>query len=781
MAASLRGLSPELKEYLRVNRLPDIYEALLSGLSIMCPQDYLTFILEKLMYIKEHGLDCLHWDMFIDEAMKPPRRFITDSNLDMIFNFEDWLLPTPEMYTAAYNHYNNKLKEMCFCAILQNHLLRKKKEKELQEKIKRAVKHHSNHLLNVHLQIWKAWVKYRLGRQAMSFQKLQHVFNVSMGRVIFQAWHKHTLEARKQREYFEKLKRLERGENMEDDDLFGQGTGEARDSVSTLPWKIAIQIFSYLDVADLAHCACVCRFWKVLTQANLLWSKINFSVVKNRLTKGVTDKVVCRLLHKARPYLIHLNMRTCHHLTRSSFNSVSDCRNLQDLNLSECGGLDDDAFKTVTKGCRILLYLNIAHTNLTDASLRAINKNCENLQYLSLAFCLKFTDRGLQYLSSGKCHDKLQYLDISGCLQITPEGFQHIADGCPKLQTFLVNEFPTLLDDCMMIIGQKCKKIHTLSLLGCPLLTDESLKLIAHNKTLQVFKIDGNNRISDLSLKQIGRNCPELRHVYLADCQRITDATLKALSACKNLVVLNLADCVRISDSGIRHFTEGPAASKLRELNVTNCVRIGDMAMVNIHKRCHSLTYLNVNYCEHISEAGIELIGQIHSLVALDVSGCNCGDQGLSALGHNPRLRDIVLSESSSITDLGLQKFAQQSKDIERLDLSHCMNLTDGAIKNLAFCCRMITVLNLSGCKHITDLSIQYLSGVCHYLIKLDISACIHISDKALKYLRKGCKKLKYLNLMYCKKISKNAAQKLQRHILQVEYSNEDVPRYFNY
>ena len=28
----------------------------------------------------------------------------------------------------------------------------------------------------------------------------------------------------------------------------------------------------------------------------------------------------------------------------------------------------------VTKGCKILLYLNISHTNLTDAALRAVAK-----------------------------------------------------------------------------------------------------------------------------------------------------------------------------------------------------------------------------------------------------------------------------------------------------------------------------------------------------------------------------------------------------------------------
>lgn len=88
---------------------------------------------------------------------------------------------------------------------------------------------------------------------------------------------------------------------------------------------------------------------------------------------------------------------------------------------------------------------------------------------------------------------------------------------------------------------------------------------------------------------------------------------------------------------------------------------------------CHSLTYLSVCFCEHISEAGIELLGQTHSLTSIDISGCNCGDGGLSSLGNNSRLRDVTLSECANITDLGLQKFAQQCKNIERLDLSHCM------------------------------------------------------------------------------------------------------------
>ena len=33
-----------------------------------------------------------HRDMFIDEDMKPKCRIVSESNLDMIFNFEEWLI-----------------------------------------------------------------------------------------------------------------------------------------------------------------------------------------------------------------------------------------------------------------------------------------------------------------------------------------------------------------------------------------------------------------------------------------------------------------------------------------------------------------------------------------------------------------------------------------------------------------------------------------------------------------------------------------------------------------
>ena len=42
--------------------------------------------------------------------------------------------------------------------------------------------------------------------------------------------------------------RLERGENMDDDDVFGKGSGEARDDISNLPNKVATRVNIYIYI-----------------------------------------------------------------------------------------------------------------------------------------------------------------------------------------------------------------------------------------------------------------------------------------------------------------------------------------------------------------------------------------------------------------------------------------------------------------------------------------------------------------------------------------------------
>lgn len=425
-------------------------------------------------------------------------------------------------------------------------------------------------------------------------------------------------------------------------------------------------------------------------------------------------------------------------------------------------------------GCTALLYLNLANTSISDASLRYLGRYCINLLYLSMAYCSKFTNKGLSYLANGKGCNKVVHLDLTGCEQITEEGYKFISMGCSFLSTIVLNELPGLRDDCIQALTSECRTLKSVSIMNSPFLSDASFKCLSLCKRLRKIRVEGNNRLTDASVKVLTKSCPMLDHIYLVDCPRITDIALKALASFKHLNVVNVADCVRIQDTGVRQVVEGPSGAKIKELNLTNCVRVSDVTLLRIAQRCHNLVYASFCYCEHVTDAGVELLGTLPSLVSLDLSGCNIQDQGVAALGNNPKFRDISLAECPNITDLGLQKMCQQCRQLENFDVSRCKGLTDNAIKNLAFCCRLLRTLNLAGCSKLTDSSLQYLSGVCHYLEALDLSGCVHITDKSLRYLRKGCKKMSSLTILYCRNVTKSAVQKMQTKCKRVLYNADD-------
>ncbi len=57
----------------------------------------------------------------------------------------------------------------------------------------------------------------------------------------------------------------------------------------TLPYKVALKVFSYLDVKSLCRVCLVCKGWKFLAEAESLWKDhvyVKWSVPPNQLIKN---------------------------------------------------------------------------------------------------------------------------------------------------------------------------------------------------------------------------------------------------------------------------------------------------------------------------------------------------------------------------------------------------------------------------------------------------------------------------------------------------------------
>ncbi|KAM6089689.1 F-box and leucine-rich repeat protein 13 isoform 5-T5 [Theristicus caerulescens] len=728
--ASLRSASPELRAYFSRHNLLGVYEALLCGVIVMRPEDPLTYLEEKLREIMEKGLDAVLWYTCIDLSLHPKLKRISETYLNTVFGLGGEQRMTGELCAKAWDFYRRNLMKLYFGGWIKYNRLKKNKRKKAKQKMALAVVHYNVQMLRVIIQKWSTWVQIHKEKMTLAAKRLQQIFTTIYLNAVMKAWHAEAHSSLKTKAYFESLAKESQKGCFESNDLtVGHKT-------SHLPVKALLQVFRYVNLVDLARCAQVSQTWMLLTQNSSLWSDINFSSVKHK----VQDQIVVNILQKWRPYVLCLNLRGCYSLHWPSFKSISECKNLQDLNLSECQGLNDESMRLISQGCRALLYLNLSYTDITNGTLRLLSSSFPNLQHLSLAHCRKFTDKGLLYLGSGKgCH-KLIYLDLSGCNQISVDGFRNIANGCSGIQDLLINNMPSLTDRCIQALVEKCQQIMSVVFLDSPHLSDTTFKALAECKLVKV-SIEGNNQITDLSFKLMSKCCPYIRHIHMADCQKITDAGLQMISPLKHILVLNVADCIR----------------------------------------CHELTYLTLRHCENVTDAGIEALGNMSSLISIDISGTSISDMSLRALGHHGKIKELSVSECKNISDTGIQEFCKGTKSLEYCHVSYCPQLTDEAVKAMAFHCHTLTSVNIAGCPKMTDTCIQYLAAACHYLHFLDVSGCIHLTDKALKCLWKGCKQLQILKMLYCRNITKQAVLKYTAKLEKQEHSDADPPSWLGY
>ncbi|XP_031794556.1 dynein regulatory complex subunit 6 [Sarcophilus harrisii] len=546
--------------------------------------------------------------------------------------------------------------------------------------------------------------------------------------------------------------------------------------ISKLPERVIVQIFHLLSVIDWANCAQVNSTWRSMTYLRSLWSDINFSLVY----QIVNDRFIGCILQRWRPNVLRLNFHGCSSLQWPSFKLINQCKNLQELNVSQCEGLNDDAMRYVLEGCPSLIHLNIAHTDISNGTLKLLSRCFPNLQKLSLAYCRNFTEKGLLYLNLGKgCH-KITNLDLSGCTQISVQGFKDIASSCTGIKHLVINDMPTLTDNCIKALVERCKSITSVIFIGSPHLSDTAFKYLT-DCSLNKVRVEGNNRITDLTFKLMDKHYGDLSHIYMTDCERITDVSLKSIANLKNLVVLNLANCIRIGDVGLRSFLGGPSSSKLRELNLTHCAQISDLSLAEMGERCRSLTYLNLRSCTQLTDCGIEFITKLPNLISIDLSVTAITDEALTSLSNHKKLKELSVSECEFITDSGVKHFCQSTPILEHLDVSFCLKLSGEILKALSTKCLRLTSLSIAGCPKMNDLAIRILSKKCHYLHILDVSGCVRLTDKAIEYLLQGCKQLRILKMRYCRRISKVADFRISSQVKCREYSIEDPPFWFGY
>uniref|UniRef100_A0A8B9XGW9 F-box and leucine rich repeat protein 13 n=1 Tax=Bos mutus grunniens TaxID=30521 RepID=A0A8B9XGW9_BOSMU len=393
---------------------------------------------------------------------------------------------TPELMIRACTFYTGRLLKTHFHTWREIAIPPTNEDELLAEKMEAAIVYANFRLKKHVLHHWHSYVKNRKEQLRDALLRIQKMFHCYKMIVTLNKWRDRARHKFKKREdelmlkhelQLQKFSKLKFKTSSKEEYFFPEqfvsegflvgGTPEF--DISQLPKRAILQIFSYLSLRDLVICGQVNRSWLLMTQMGSLWNGIDFSAVKNI----ITDKYIVSILQRWRLNVLRLNFRGCV-LRLKTLRSVSFCKNLQELNVSDCPTLTDESMRYISESCPGVLYLNLSNTIITNRTMRLLPRYFYNLQNLSLAYCRKFTDKGLQYLNLGNgCH-KLIYLDLSGCTQITDSAMEMLSAKCHYLHILDVSGCILLTDQMLENLEMGCRQLRILKMQYCRLISKEA-------------------------------------------------------------------------------------------------------------------------------------------------------------------------------------------------------------------------------------------------------------------------------------------------------------------
>uniref|UniRef100_A0A8D0RNW5 F-box/LRR-repeat protein 15-like leucin rich repeat domain-containing protein n=1 Tax=Sus scrofa TaxID=9823 RepID=A0A8D0RNW5_PIG len=366
---------------------------------------------------------------------------------------------TPELMIKACTFYAGRLLKTHFYTWRERTIPPINEDDPLAEKMEKAAEYYNFRLQRYVFRHWHSYVKAQKEQLKNKLLRIQQMFQCCKLIIILNKWRDKARYKNKKRE----------------NELMLKHELQLRKWRSKLKLKVSAKEESICPKQDISEVFLVDEIpaFDISQLPKRAILQIDFSTVKNI----ITDKYVVSTLQRWRLNVLRLNFCGCV-LRMKTLRSVSLCRNLQELNVSDCPTLTDESMRFISESCPGVLYLNLSNTAITNRTMRLLPRYFHNLQNLSLAYCRKFTDKGLQYLNLGNgCH-KLIYLDLSGCTQIS--------------------------DSAMEILSAKCHYLHILDISGCILLTDKMLEDIQMGcKQLRILKMQYCRLISKEAAKKM--------------------------------------------------------------------------------------------------------------------------------------------------------------------------------------------------------------------------------------------------------------------------------------
>ena len=367
----------------------------------------------------------------------------------------------------------------------------------------------------------------------------------------------------------------------------------------------------------------------------------------------------------------------------------------------------------------------------SDNSIVAIARGCPNLQTMSISYCSKVTDRSVLVLAA--CCKELKSFSLICCNWTTDKAITAIANSCPELESLTIGGRSNVVKDDLVV--------------GWGRLSDKSLRIVGEKcPKLARFTVQ-SAYISDISISALPYPCPQRKYFDAYGCHAISIDGIMALShGCKELREINLKECLCMSDESLSCIAGG--FPELTTITITECKRyhsniindyITDSGISCLARGCQKLKHFNVRDIRKIGNVGlIALASNCPDLRSVEIFDCGIiDDSSLTALAFScPDLQDIALSECKNITDEGLNTLALESRHLKSISL-HTSNISDASLIALANNSRELQRIDLSSCHRITPAGMSVLAVECAQIKQITLKKCRNVKHENLLSLRR--------------------------------------------
>ncbi|ESO99861.1 hypothetical protein LOTGIDRAFT_141409 [Lottia gigantea] len=334
---------------------------------------------------------------------------------------------------------------------------------------------------------------------------------------------------------------------------------------------------------------------------------------------------------------------------------------LEELDLTGADKLTYSGFETLKKDVHSLTHLSIAYTMIDDKGLKVIAENSPKLKLLNIKSCVNISDVGIGYVAS-HCKELESLLvnktdpEEKGC-SMSSFGLETLALGCCKLKTLCISYCHLIDDKCIIAVASNCLGLTELRLAGCVSITDASLMALGeHSRYLKDLESHNSIDVTKNTLIRL-QNHSHLQSLHLSFCTRITNDTIIEIAKhCPDLQELSLRGCNLITDIAIASLVNSCAFLRILDLSGESCffaMKISNVSLSAIANDCKYIERLMVSKNKLINLSGLEvLFSRCKSLESLELTvgePMYTSFSGVMSLVNNIKNRIVKIANHTQI------------------------------------------------------------------------------------------------------------------------------------